>query len=271
MDTLALDPKTELLKAEVEELRKRFIALYTQKEALLSTEKDDLYIRYLQEIGQTQYENYKLQVEVRASKRKVELAQSLINRDQKPDVKLIDSQVSTELKEHYEQIEQQQKELKAAQKAGTISKFDLTEMRDIYRVLVKRLHPDLNPEQNEPEAELFVKAQAAYHTQNLGLLREMIMRLKMDEDVDTLVNKSEETLDDMKTRLQRQIAEIEHDIAYLRTTFPFNMRTLLDDPDALAKAKEELKQKNEELTEQKRLYEERFRLIINNGQGTMAN
>jgi len=79
----------------------------------------------------------------------------------------------------------------------------------------------------------------------------MIMRLKMDEDVDTLVNKSEETLDDMKTRLQRQIAEIEHDIAYLRTTFPFNMRTLLDDPKALAKAKEELKQQNEELTEQK--------------------
>jgi len=261
MDTLAFDPKTELLKAEVEELRKKFLTLYTQKDDMISTEREDLYIRYLKEVGQTQYENYQLQVEVRALKRKVELAQSYINRDQRPNVKLIDTQVKKELKEYYEQIKQQQQALKTARKAATISKFDLKEMHDIYRVLVKRLHPDLNPDQEEKDAELFIKAQAAYHTHNIDLLREMIMRLKMDEEVDTLVSKNEETLEDMKARLQKQIAEIEHDIAYLLTTFPFNVRPLLEDPEALAKKKEEMKREHDELMEQKRIYAERYKLL----------
>jgi len=85
------------------------------------------------------------------------------------------------------------------------------------------------------------------------------MRLKMDEDVDTLLDKTEETLDDMKERLQKQIAEIEHDIAYLRTTFPFNMRSLLDAPAALAKKKEEMKREHDVLM--KRIYAERYKLI----------
>jgi len=253
MNTLALDPKTELLKAEVEELRKKFLTLYTQKDFMISTEKTDLYIRYLKELGQAQYENYLLQVEVRALKRKVELAQSYINRDQKPNVNLIDTQVKIELKDYYKQIEQQQETLKAAQEAGTISEFDMKEMHDIYRVLVKRLHPDLNPNQKEIDAELFIKAQAAYHTHDLNLLREMIMRLKMDENVDTLLSKNEETLDEMKVRLQKQIAEIEHDIAYLLTSFPFNVRSLLEDSDALAKKKEELEREHDQLIEQKRI------------------
>jgi len=261
MDSLALDPKTELLKAEVEALRKKFLTLYTQRDDMLCTDKEDLYIRYLQEIGQSQYENYRLQVEVRALKRKVELAQSYINRDRKPNAKHIDTQVKKELKDYYKQVEQQQEALKVAQKAETISKFDLKEMHDIYRVLVKRLHPDLNPTQKAQDAEIFIKAQVAYRTHNIDLLREMIMRLKMDEEVDTLVNNSEETLDDMKARLQKQIAEIEHDIAYLLTTFPFNMRSLLDDPEALATKKEEMKQEHGALLAQKRIYAERYKLI----------
>jgi len=92
-------------------------------------------------------------------------------------------------------------------------------------------------------------------------LREMIMRLNMDEDVDTLVSKSEETLEDMKARLQRQIADIEHDIAYLLSTFPFTERQLLDDPEALARRKEELKREHDALVEDKRIYAERYKLI----------
>jgi len=264
MKTLALDPKTELLKAEVEELRKKFLTLYTQKDDMIGTEKEDLYIRYLKEIGQGLYENYQLQVEVQTLKRKVELAQIYVNRDQKPDAKLIDERVMAELDEYYDQIKQQQLALEAAQKAETISKFDLKEMRDIYRVLVKRLHPDLNPDQKEKDEELFIKAQAAYRTHNLDLLREMIMRLEMDEDVDTLMNKSEETLEEMKARLQKQIAEIEHDIEYLLTTFPFTERSLLDDPEALAKKQEEMKREKEELLEQKKIYTERYKLLTEN-------
>jgi len=236
----------------VEELRKKFLTLYTQKDDMISTEKDDLYIRYLKEIGRAVYENYQLRVEVRALKRKVELAQIYVNRDQKPDAKHIDDQVRAELMEFYEYIKQQQEALEAAQNAVTLSKFDLKEMRDIYRVLVKRLHPDLNPDQKENDAELFIKAQAAYRTHNLDLLREMVMRIEMDEDVDSLMSKSEETLEDIKARLQKQIAEIEHDIEYLLTTFPFTERSLLDDPEALAKEQEEMKREKEELLEQKK-------------------
>jgi hypothetical protein len=43
--------------------------------------------------------------------------------------------------------------------------FDTLKLKETFRVLCKRLHPDLNPNQSEQEKDLFIKVKAAYDLQ----------------------------------------------------------------------------------------------------------
>ena len=76
MDAITISPEVEKLHTEIESLRKDFLRLYTQKDELINVERDDLEVKYTKLIGQQQYENFSLEVEVRALKMKVELAQA---------------------------------------------------------------------------------------------------------------------------------------------------------------------------------------------------
>ena len=57
--------------------------------------------------------------------------------------------------------------------APPLSEEESKEMRDLYRLLVKQLHPDLHPDQSDREAALFLQVQAAYKICDLYKLREI--------------------------------------------------------------------------------------------------
>jgi hypothetical protein len=258
---ITVNPETEKMKAEIESLRKEFIKFYTKKDEMLSVERDDLYIRYVNLLGKDKYENYRLSVVVRALKLKVELAQAALNRNEKPDVVSIEHQVDDQLQDYYKIVEDQAKALREAQDAVTVSKFDVKEAHDLFRVLVRRLHPDLHPDQPDKMTDLFIKGQTAYRTHNLGLLREIIMRLDVNDDVDDLLSKSDESLEEVRQRLQTQISEIKNDIELLENSFPFNLKENLFDETWVKQQQEELKKEHEQLEEQEKIYTERFSLI----------
>jgi len=259
---IAISPVTEALKEKIEELRKEFLRLYTQKDEMLSIERDDLYIRYIDVIGRDKYENFCLSIEVRALKMKCELAQAAINRDEHPDISFINRQVDKQLEDYYRQVAEQAEAIKAAEEAKTISSFDLEEMQQLFRLLVKRLHPDLHPDQSEAMKDLFIQGQTAYRTHNMQLLREIIMRLDLNEGIDEFVSKSQESLEQIIERLETQIAEIKSDINTLLTTFPFNIRKQIMDPAWVHQEQEELKRERRELEELKETYTKRLQLLI---------
>ncbi|MFA6718405.1 MAG: hypothetical protein WCS15_04920, partial [Prevotella sp.] len=166
MDAITISPEVEKLHAEIESLRKDFLRLYTQKDELINVERDDLEVKYTKLIGQQQYENFSLEVEVRALKMKVELAQAALNRGQQPKLLDIEEEVNRQLKQYYDQLRAQAEIIEAAQAAQTVDPYDLTEMHDLFRLLVKRLHPDLHPDLPENMKDLFIQGQTAYRTFN---------------------------------------------------------------------------------------------------------
>lgn len=260
-NNVTIDPETARLKAEIESLRKKFIELYTKKEEMTGVEQDDLYVRYVELIGKAKYENFRLSIIVKALKMKTELAQAALNRNEKPNIHEIERQVDNQLKEYYKIIEEQAAAVKQAQDAALVNDFDINEERDLYHVLVKRLHPDLHPNQPDKMTDLFIKGQAAYKMHNIALLREIVMRLDVESDVDDLLLKSDTSLEDEIKRLNEQIAEIERDIETLESSFPFTLRENLKDGAWVQQQQDELKSEYEQLKEEEKTYAERLSLL----------
>lgn len=244
----------------MERLKCEFLRLYTERDRMLNEERDDLYIRYVNLIGKDKYDNFRLSVEVRALKMKVEMAQAAINRNQRPNVYDIQKSVDNQLKDYYESVKQQAEAIKQAQDAACISTYDAQELRQLFRMLVKRLHPDLHPDQAERMKNLFLQGQTAYRTHNLTLLREIIMRLDIDDNIDDLLSR-EETMAQTIERLRQQTADMRREIERLCASFPFNLRAQLTDPTWVHEQQEEMQRERELLEAQKRMYEERFSLM----------
>lgn len=256
---LIISPEVEAKRRRVEELRQEYLSLFTQKDQMLNVEMSDLNIRYIKLIGQLKYECFKLSVEVRALKMKVELAQASINRGEMPNVDNIISMVNARLADYYKIVEQQAQTVKDARTAESISCDDVKELKDLYRLLVKRLHPDLHPNQDQRMIDLYIQGQAAYRSLNLPMLREIVMRIDIDADMDDLVAR-EETLDEMIVRLESQIAQLRADIERLNNSFPFDHRDKLSDEEWITSERNALMQEREQLEAQKKMYEERFNI-----------
>jgi hypothetical protein len=260
MNNISVNPQTEAIKAEIEVLRKEFLKLYTQKDEMITIERDDIYYRYVDIIGKEQYENYKLSVELKAMKFKVELAQASINRKERPNILKIETQVNKQLKQYYDIVREQADAVKMAQKSVLISKDDVKEMHDLFRIIVKRLHPDLHPNQLDKMSDLFIKGQTAYRTHNLALLREIIMKLDMDGNIDEIIER-EETLTEMRDRLKTQIEMIKHDIKMLNESFPFRFRQQLKDEKWINEKKEEMKRERELMEAELKMFTDMYTLM----------
>lgn len=257
---ITIAPETVAQKEEVERLKREFLRLYTERDRMLNEERDDLYIKYVNLIGKDKYDVFRLSVEVRALKMKTEMAQAAINRNQRPNVYAIQRDVDSQLKDYYESVKQQAEAIKQAQNVQHISAYDAQELHQLFRMLVKRLHPDLHPDLSEKMKDLFLQGQTAYRTHNLSLLREIIMRLDIDGDADNLLSR-EETMAQTIERLQQQITDMQREIELLNASFPFNLRAQLADPTWVHEQQEEMRRERELLGVQKRMYEERFSLM----------
>jgi len=262
MKDIIISPQAESKKNEVERLRKTFIKLYTEKDRLLNEERDDLYVRYINLIGKYKYENFKLSVEVRAMKMKMEFAQAAINRNKRPAISEIEQEVSRRMEEYYMRVEEQARAIDEAKNAQGISSFDAEEMLQLFRMLVKRTHPDLHPNQSEEMKDHFLQGQTAYRSRNLSLLREIIMCLDVEEGIEEQLSSQGECMDDMISRLKSQIEEISKFIHDLKEEFPFNIRKKLLDPAWIKEQEEMLAKGRKELERQMELYKERYNLIV---------
>ena len=114
----------------------------------------------------------------------------------------------------------------------------LPNAKELYRKIVKKLHPDMNPDVTEHELELFHRASKAYEEGDImtlqaiydevyGLDTEM---LSQEESMETLISLREQLMD----RIAEAIAEIEA----IKGVFPYTEKDFLDNPEAV-KAKQD--------------------------------
>ena len=238
-----IHPHVKSLQEELERLRKESSSLYLKAEYLQFKERPALSALYERHIGTLLLEEFQLKVRIRLAILEAQLVQAYINRGERPDE---------------EEIDQKESEIKAANDylaAPVYSKEETEELRGLYRMIAKALHPDLHPDLTERERDLFLRAVSAYRMGDIHVLRQIALAITdetiediPEEDLPTLIEKAKESISALKERIR-----------LIESQFPFNYREQLQDQtwikeqqveitERIAEARKELESRTNYLT-----------------------
>lgn len=230
------------LKEAVEKLRTELSVLMAEHDQLIYTECKNIEMRYMLELGSLEYKAYEAECEARRLKRKIELIQSAINRQKKPDLAQIEDQLEREFAEYQERLNEQIDKMNdalARSNSPTLSKEESRELKKCYRAIVKALHPDLHPEESPERMDLFYNAVRAYENADLRTLQIISAMIDNGE----LTAKSEEgmaALAHERERLEELLQSVNEKIAEIKSEYPYNLKEILQDEEKVAARKAEL-------------------------------
>lgn len=220
-------------------LKNELAELFEKREHMIAYEKDLLLAAYTKWIGTYKYEEFSLQVTIKRNQRKAALIQACINRSEPIVIEAIEQQLEEEFAEYERLLQEQLEQIKTASEileAPLLSDEETKELKQLYRLIVKRLHPDWNPNLTQEERDLFVRAQVAYKMANLQELRNILLMIDAKEtnsqqkiDIEAEIAKYEQSIADMQKSIEK-----------LEQTFPFTMREMLEDEELLKKQQEEI-------------------------------
>jgi len=237
-----ITPENAALTQKLEQMHIEFLDLFTSHKDMVENESDILTSVYLEKLGRFQLELLKKQTEASRLKMKMNFIQAAINRNENPNLKAIDKEIDKRLDNYYQQIASQSAAIDDANKVLSllISEEETKKLKEIFRVLCKKLHPDLNPNQTENERDLFVKVKAAYELQRLGDLQNILLYL--DESCkENLTSVLKHDKEERIKHLENQVKNLRDKIEKLKQSFPFNIRELIFDDDYIRQKQEELR------------------------------
>jgi hypothetical protein len=238
---IAVTPENAALNERLQELHVSFTQAYIQHKTMVEDESPILTSVYLDKLGGLQLTLLEHQTELSRIKMKISLIQAAINRNEKPDWGAINQEIEKRLEKYYKQIAEQSQAVDSAQKvlSSLLSEEDAKKLKEVFYVLCRRLHPDVNPGQTEEEKDLFIKVKAAYDLQNLQELQSILLYLDEGTSSDILTHSSDEKRRRIE-QLEKNISELKDKMNKLEQTFPFNTKSLLYDEEQLNQRRQEI-------------------------------
>lgn len=194
---------------------------------------------YYREFGNLMKELFSLKVECICLKKKISYCQMCINQNKTILASSLNEHISIVMKEYNEELNELVEHIKYANNVTTISLSDVQKIKKIYRYIVKKIHPDMNPElfKRDEIKELWKRTSVAYTCNNLKELQE----------IQILVD----ALDTSGTHVQienisQKIDELKKEIDKIIHSTPYEYKYLLDDSIEVHHKKSELKKEIEE-------------------------
>lgn len=227
------------LKEELHRLNKEYLKLYEEMEDL-NKEKEILESLYMSKLGALIFLKFEKEIEYRKLKKKLNLIIQSKNKNEKIDIKAIDTILKSELKSFYEELEVIREKMKVSKiylELPSLSDEEVKKIKEIFRSLAKKLHPDINRNLTKEEIELWNKVKEAYENNDLVsliVLDGIINNLEIKEDIS--ISNIEENIEKIKANIEK-IQNINKES--LRE-FPLNLRELINDNSFIENKKDEL-------------------------------
>lgn len=220
------------MQVQLNKLENQFSELFSLKCEMLTREEGIFTALYLNSIGYKHYQKYRLTIDVSIIKYRINLIKSFLSRNEKPNLELIENKISERFGEYQKKIEQERQRINEANnylKSGILSQSEVEKIINAYKIIVKKLHPELHPFQSEVEKDLFEKSQVAYYANDLITLNDVLECL----DQFDLTNKFDEqpSTYEFIEQLEDNIASLRNNIEQLENQFPFSYRWKLADDD----------------------------------------
>ena len=238
--TLVLHPEIQQLAEENELLREEFASLLTEAEHLIHTVKPNLLALYQTKIGVWELRLLQAQFKVARLRRQIELAQAYINRGERPDLAAIECAIETEFLAWITKLEEAARRLQDAENRlkHLLSPEDDRELKKLYYAIVKRLHPDVNPNVTDDQRRLWLRAQAAYEHGDLPELRALALLVERNAPIPPV--KSLDNLRRDQKILEEQIITALETVERIESQPPFTLRNQLEDETWLAVRRKEV-------------------------------
>ena len=240
---IILNLEYENLKKELLKKRTELSMLVLQRDELKYVICKNIETKYMLELGSLEYCLYQSECIIMRLKRKVELIQMRINRQEKIDVATIDELLDEQFREYQQKLEEKIKKMNEAierDNGEVLTEQQVKELKKLYRAIVKALHPDLNPNVTKQQIKLFQNAVTAYKNgdlQTLRIINEMISNNHSEDDNTDNIEKMRDEL----IRLDRMISSINGDVEKIKSEYPYTMKDILFDKEQLNQRKQELK------------------------------
>ena len=223
-------PDAARLADECALLREEFVSLAAERDRLLTTDIPSVTADYQLKVGAVQYALFCRECELRRLKRKVELIQAAFNRMEPVSLAKIDAALDEELAAWTREMAELAEKLKEARWYADQPKLTMEDSADLlrlYRLLAKRLHPDLNPNQESAAKQLWIRVGEAYRQGDLDGLRASALMLEgiSEPTLPSALERLRELREELKFRISVTLAEL----ASLKSTFPLNLRASLTD------------------------------------------
>ena len=224
--TQALKLSSEIitLQEDIASLEQELGKVIFERDEMLNTVKPNLEAEYQKKIGYKELERLGTEITARRYKRQIELIRAAVNRQESIEEKDIEKQLDDEFQEWYKKIEKQYQKVKEAEArlSGLMSDDENEEFKKLYRQLVFKLHPDLNPNQTKDEENLWHRVQLTYKSGDLEEMRSLMIILEAQDSAVELPS-SKGILEKRKTKLTKQIQKIINNMSELGQAFPFNI------------------------------------------------
>ena len=225
---------------------------YSEYESLLMDrdryrkEADNALRAYIREFGDQIAAVFKQKIACIERKKMLSYCLIYHNRGESVDLKKVNEQLQRDMSEYQQQLRDMIADNEACKNARRIPEHDLLKIKQIYRRIARKLHPDLNPltEQHEELMDLWRRNVTAYNCNDLKELEEI--EVLVDKALEALgQGKKEISIPDIDFKIERIYEEIEK----IRTTDPYLYRQLLEDPSLVKEKKQELENEFKEYKE----------------------
>ena len=239
--SVQLHPEHAALLDENALLREELARLLTEEHDLVHLAKPHLLALYQKKIGAWELRGLRAEVEASRARRRLEMAQAGINQGRKPDLKEIDGILELEFLAWQQKIKEAAERLASAEQRleHLLPEAEDRELKKLYYALVKKLHPDVNPELSEDQRRLWLRVQSAYESSDVQELR--ALALLADRPGPAAPAPSTlGTLRKDRATLEAQIDAMLKRIEQIESQPPFTLRQQLEDETWLAQRREEI-------------------------------
>ena len=179
-------------------LKSELAKLICDRDIAENTVKKNLEALYVTKIGKNEYELFSLECQAARLRRKIQLMQKAINHGRQINAALIEKQLDIEYEEWEAKITKMLTAI-AAGKARLKALMPQKEsglLQNLYRELVKKLHPDVNEIQTEKHKLLWNQTQQAYRNGDIEELKTIKLLLEDTDKNDRDKEESDGTSDD---------------------------------------------------------------------------
>jgi dGTP triphosphohydrolase len=243
------DPEYVKKLEKYQALKTELVSLISERDLLENTVRKNLEALYATRIGKNEYALYRLECDIARLKRKIELFQAKINHGQKPDILEIEDKLDREYQKWekeisgiLENIEKSRRRLENLREDG-----ESMELHKIYRILVKKLHPDVITAQTERTNMLWNRTMDAYKYGDLEELKAIAILVEDEKDTGL----QERDIEERTRSISQKVYKLLEHIKKIRSEFPFTIEKDIEDEGWVAGKNDEIFSKIDKLEDKK--------------------